>query len=454
MMGPIHTEALRRLGYVEVVALAEVDEAAARAKADAAGDPAGLRRLPGADRRPRRPGGAQLHPQRGPLRGVAGHPGRRQTRDLGEAPGPHRRRSPASWSSWRPGPGVVHAIHFNYRNYALVQQMRAMVKSGELGRLFLAHGAYLQDWLILETDYNWRVDSAEGGESRAVADIGSHWFDTVQFITGDPVVEVLGDLTTVHHTRKKPSRPSRPSPARPSARADYTDVPVATEDCATVLFRTRSGAPGSVVISQVSAGRKNRFGIELDFAARRSELEPGRAQHPLDRPPRGRQPEPDQGRLAHARRGPPLHPLPRRPPRRLRRGPPQPVRPASTPTSSRAPKARPPSPPSRTATTRSPSATPSSPATAPAPGPRWRTRGRPIRKGAVVPVPVPVPVCVPVPVPEANPSHRRRSPGAARSDPAKSRRQVHGSRRFRGRGRGRIRGRGRVRPSCHHRDAY
>jgi predicted dehydrogenase len=150
--------------------------------------------------------------------------------------------------------GVVNAIHFNYRNYPLVQQMRAMVQEGDLGRLFLMHGTYLQDWLLLETDYNWRIEAAEG-ESRAVADIGSHWFDTVGFVTGDPVVEVLGDLTTVHRTRKKPSRAMETFTGKTLTAADYTDVPVGTEDCATVLFRTRSGAPGSVVISQISAGR-------------------------------------------------------------------------------------------------------------------------------------------------------------------------------------------------------
>jgi predicted dehydrogenase len=140
-----------------------------------------------------------------------------------------------------------------------------MVKAGELGRLFLLHGSYLQDWLVLETDYNWRIEASEG-DSRAVADIGSHWFDTVQFVTGDPVVEVLGDLTTVHKTRKRPTRPVETFAGKTLAPSDYTDVPVNTEDCATVLFRTRSGAPGSVVISQISAGRKNRFQFELDYA--------------------------------------------------------------------------------------------------------------------------------------------------------------------------------------------
>jgi predicted dehydrogenase len=162
--------------------------------------------------------------------------------------------------------GVVNAIHFNYRNYPLVQNMRAMVKAGELGRLFLVHGSYLQDWLILDSDYNWRVEPSAGGESRAVADIGSHWFDTVQFVTGDPVVEVMADLAIVHKTRKKPKQAMETYAGKILSADDYTEVPVATEDAAAILFRTKSGAPGSLVVSQVSAGRKNRLYLELDYA--------------------------------------------------------------------------------------------------------------------------------------------------------------------------------------------
>jgi len=80
--------------------------------------------------------------------------------------------------------GVVAAIDFNYRNYPLVQHMRAMVKKGDLGRVYLIHGSYLQDWLFYATDYNWRIEPENGGASRAVGDIGSHWFDTVQYVTG------------------------------------------------------------------------------------------------------------------------------------------------------------------------------------------------------------------------------------------------------------------------------
>lgn len=264
MMGPIHTEALRRLGSVEVVALAEVNEVAARAKADALcipkayGDYLQLIADPDVEVVHNcTPNAFHFEISKAIL--AAGK------HVISEKPLARNSKESRELCELAAKAGVVNAIHFNYRNYPLVQQMHAMVKAGELGRPFLLHGAYLQDWLILDTDYNWRVET-DGGESRAVADIGSHWFDTVGFITGDPVVEVLGDLTTVHQTRKKPNRPVETFAGKTMGPADYTDVPIATEDCATVLFRTRSGAPGSVVISQISAGRKNRLQFELDYA--------------------------------------------------------------------------------------------------------------------------------------------------------------------------------------------
>ncbi|VFS41210.1 Uncharacterised protein [Serratia liquefaciens] len=100
--------------------------------------------------------------------------------------------------------GVVHGVSFVYRQFAMVQQAAAMIRHGEVGRIFAAHGSYLQDWMLLETDYNWRVDSAQGGASRTVADIGSHWCDTVQFMTGRRIVEVMADLSIVWPTRKAP----------------------------------------------------------------------------------------------------------------------------------------------------------------------------------------------------------------------------------------------------------
>lgn len=98
--------------------------------------------------------------------------------------------------------GVVHGVSFVYRQFAMVQQAASMVRAGSVGRQFSVQGSYLQDWMLLETDYNWRVDPALGGSSRAVADIGSHWCDTVQFVTGKRIVEVMADLATVWPTRK------------------------------------------------------------------------------------------------------------------------------------------------------------------------------------------------------------------------------------------------------------
>ena len=129
--------------------------------------------------------------------------------------------------------GVVHGVSFVYRQFAMVQQAAAMIRHGEVGRIFAAHGSYLQDWMLLETDYNWRVDAAQGGASRTVADIGSHWCDTVQFMTGRRIVEVMADLSIVWPTRKAPSTATRsatgssPWPRRASIRASR---PAATLD--------------------------------------------------------------------------------------------------------------------------------------------------------------------------------------------------------------------------------
>lgn len=263
MMGPIHTEALRRLGYVEVVALAEANQALADAKAAQLHIPKGY-----GDYRALiadadvdvvhncTPNAVHFEVSKAIL--AAGK------HVVSEKPLAKNSKESKELVDLAAKAGVVNAIHFNYRNYPLVQQMRAMVKSGELGRTFLMHGSYLQDWLILETDYNWRVETAAGGDSRAVADIGSHWFDTVQFITGDPVVEVLADLVIAHKTRKKPKKPVETFAGKMLTADDYQDVPVATEDAATILFRTKSGAAGSCVVSQVSAGRKNRLYLEID----------------------------------------------------------------------------------------------------------------------------------------------------------------------------------------------
>jgi predicted dehydrogenase len=161
--------------------------------------------------------------------------------------------------------GVVTAINFNYRGYPLVQQARGMVQRGELGELFLVHGHYLQDWLLYDTDYNWRLESRVSGASRAVADIGSHWFDLVQFVTGRRIVRLLAHLFTAHATRKRPHRQVETYKGKEvGAPEAYDEVPIDTEDGAFVLLELEGGVRGSLTVSQVSAGRKNRQWIEVD----------------------------------------------------------------------------------------------------------------------------------------------------------------------------------------------
>ena len=131
-----------------------------------------------------------------------------------------------------------------------------MMRNGDVGRLFAAHGSYLQDWMLLESDYNWRVDSAQGGASRAMADIGSHWCDTVQFMTGRRIVEVMADLSIVWPTRQAPVAGDATFSQHRDGTA-YEARPVDTEDLGSVLFRFDDGSKGSFIVSQVSAGRKN-----------------------------------------------------------------------------------------------------------------------------------------------------------------------------------------------------
>lgn len=157
---------------------------------------------------------------------------------------------------------VVHGVNFNYRQFPMIKQLASMVRQGDFGRIHLIHGDYLQDWLLYDTDYNWRLELEAGGRSRAIADIGSHWCDTVQYVTGLKIRSVYADLTTVYPIRKKPSTQS--ATFGKQEQTDYTDVPVNTEDFASVLLRFDNGAKGAFTVSQVSAGRKNRLSLELN----------------------------------------------------------------------------------------------------------------------------------------------------------------------------------------------
>lgn len=161
------------------------------------------------------------------------------------------------------GDGRVATVPFVYRFYPTVRELRDRVRRGELGDLRLLHGTYLQDWMADANDYNWRVDPELGGASRAFADIGSHWCDLMEFVTGHRIVELVADLVTAVDERSASEHVE--AFARSSGGGERTKV--TTEDVATLLFRTDRGAAGSVTISQVSHGRKNRLWLEVDGAA-------------------------------------------------------------------------------------------------------------------------------------------------------------------------------------------
>jgi predicted dehydrogenase len=159
---------------------------------------------------------------------------------------------------------LVNAINFNIRMYPLAQQARSMVQSGELGDLFILQGSYLQDWLLLPTDWNWRLEPEFGGTLRAVGDIGSHWLDLLTFITGLHVEEVYADFKTFHPVRKKPAKPVETYTGKLLTPEDYIDQPIHTEDYATIILHYENGVRGVLTVSQVSSGRKNRLFYEIN----------------------------------------------------------------------------------------------------------------------------------------------------------------------------------------------
>jgi predicted dehydrogenase len=157
---------------------------------------------------------------------------------------------------------AVFAVNYNVRFYPAVLSLRKMVADGELGEIIHVNGSYMQDWLFKDTDYNWRLLPKEGGKLRAVADIGTHWMDTVSFILGAKIYSVFADLSIFHKNRRRPL-----GEVLTFSKADtamkYASYKVETEDFASVLLQFANGTRGNLGVSQVAAGRKNCIRIEL-----------------------------------------------------------------------------------------------------------------------------------------------------------------------------------------------
>ena len=161
--------------------------------------------------------------------------------------------------------GVVNAVCFNLRHYPHNQHAAALVSAGAIGDARLISGHYLQDWLLLETDWNWRLDAARQGNLRAVADIGSHWLDLVQFVSGQRVVEVCADLHTFVEERRRPAGEVETfAAARVGDNVPRVRERMDSDDAAGLLLRFEGGGRGVCTISQVSAGRRNLLAWEID----------------------------------------------------------------------------------------------------------------------------------------------------------------------------------------------
>jgi predicted dehydrogenase len=161
--------------------------------------------------------------------------------------------------------GLVHCTNFNLRFFPLVQEAHERVRAGELGDVWNVHGGYLQDWLLYPTDWNWRLEPDKGGELRAIGDVGSHWMDMAQFVSGQRIVELCADLATTIPVRHRPVGEVQTFAS--AADVERVDAPMTTEDLGHVLVRFSGGARGAFKVSQVSAGRKNNLHFEVDGSA-------------------------------------------------------------------------------------------------------------------------------------------------------------------------------------------
>ncbi len=262
-IGPSHIEALRRLGTVEVVALADIDQETASKKAAQLG----IANAYGDYRRILADPAIQVvhictpnhlhYPMCKEVLASGKHV-------VCEKPLAMNSKEARELVELAEKSGLVNAIHFNIRYYPLAREARSLVAKGELGRIFAIHGSYLQDWLFFETDYNWRLEPEFSGESRAVADIGSHWLDLIEYITQTRVTAVCADFATFHPIRKKPLKPIETYAGKLLSAEDYADKRIVTEDYATVMLRFDTGAHGVLTVSQAAAGRKNRLYFEID----------------------------------------------------------------------------------------------------------------------------------------------------------------------------------------------
>ena len=259
-VGPHHVDAVRRLGFVDIVAVAGSSDVSGRQKAEALGARRGYGSFQALIDDPE----VQVVHNATPNHlhyAVTSAALARGKHVISDKPlamtAAESRRLVAEANA----AGVVTAVTFNYRGNPLVQHARQAILKGEIGTPRFVHGHYLQDWLLKDTDYSWRLDTGKGGASSALGDIGSHWCDLVQHMMASRITHVLGDITTAISRRKKP-RGSREA-FQTGAAGDVDVVDIEVEDLASVLVRFDNGAKGTFSVGQVCAGHKNDLVVEV-----------------------------------------------------------------------------------------------------------------------------------------------------------------------------------------------
>ena len=260
-VGPHHIDAVRRLGFVDVVAIAGSSDATARAKADSLGVPKAYGSYDALLN------DADVHVVHNatpnylhyPVNAAAIAKGKHVVSDKPLAMTAAEAKKLVEQATKA---GIVHAVTFNYRGNPLVQQARHAIARGDIGKPHFLVGHYLQDWLLKDTDYSWRLEPDKGGASSALGDIGSHWCDLAQHISGLRITEVLGDITTVIPKRKRP-KGSREAFAAVGANEEFDLVDIKVEDLASVMLRFDNGARGAFSVGQVCAGHKNDLILEI-----------------------------------------------------------------------------------------------------------------------------------------------------------------------------------------------
>jgi len=261
-MGKVHTEALRRLGNVEVAAVAgssqEVADRFARAHfiPNARGDWRQVVGDPAID---------AVHVC---TPNVLHFPMVAAALDAGkhivcEKPLTMKASEARDLAAMANRKKLANCVNHNLRFYPVVQHVRSMIAAGELGEILVVNGTYFQDWLLYDTDWNWRATAESGGELRAMGDIGSHWMDMIQHLTGLKITALCAELTAFHKTRKRPKGSVETFTGKKLSPSDYETVNVTTDDFGAVLVHLGDRARGSFAVSQVSAGRKNRFQFEI-----------------------------------------------------------------------------------------------------------------------------------------------------------------------------------------------